>query len=155
MSYRTVVVTFILFFCCGAVTKATEMVYPSPEITPAQVVAIQLKGLQYNDMPSEDFGIRQAWEFAHPRNRSVTGPVSRFTKMLKGPNFNIMLNHLSHEVIRAKSDERWKKFEVFMEAANGDVMKFLWIVEKVTEGQFKDCWMTTSVSVPLLTGQGS
>jgi hypothetical protein len=44
---------------------------------------------------------------------------------------------------------------VFMEAGNGKVMQFAWIVEKVTEGRFKDCWMTVAVSAPRLAGQGS
>jgi hypothetical protein len=42
-----------------------------------------------------------------------------------------------------------------MEAGNGKVMQFAWIVEKVTEGRFKDCWMTVAVSAPRLAGQGS
>ena len=155
MLCRNLVAIFISFFCFGATAEAREMVYPSPNISPAQVVAIQLSGLQYNDVPSDDSGIRQAWEFAHPRNRSVTGPVSRFIKMVKGPNFGLMLNHSSHKILQAESREGWQQFDVFVEAANGDVLKFLWIVEKVTDGQFENCWMTTSVSAPLLAGQGS
>jgi hypothetical protein len=42
-----------------------------------------------------------------------------------------------------------------MEAGNGDVMQFAWIVEKVTEGRYRDCWMTVAVSAPRLSGQGS
>jgi hypothetical protein len=42
-----------------------------------------------------------------------------------------------------------------MEAGNGDVMQFAWIVEKVTEGRHRDCWMTVAVSAPRLSGQGS
>ena len=80
--------------------RAAEMVYPNPDIAPAEVIAIQLNGLQYNDMPDADAGIRQTWAFAHPRNRAMTGPLPRFAMMLKGPGYDIMLNHASHQIMR-------------------------------------------------------
>ena len=56
-----------------------------PGYSPAEVIAIQLHGLQYNDTPQTDAGVNQTWEFAHPRNRAMTGWLSRFATMLKGP----------------------------------------------------------------------
>ena len=47
------------------------------------------------------------------------------------------------------------QFDVFMESGNGKLLQFAWIVEKVTEGQYKDCWMTVAVSAPRSAGQGS
>ena len=44
---------------------------------------------------------------------------------------------------------------VFMETENGKIMQFAWIVERVVEGRYKDCWMTVAVSAPRLAGQGS
>ena len=112
-------------------------------------------GLQHNDSPTTDAGIRQTWAFAHPRNRLMTGPLERFTTMLKGPGYDMMLNHASHEIVPTNSSEGWRRFDVFMEAGNGRGMQFEWIVEKVTKGWFKDCWMTVAVSAPRLAGQGS
>ena len=106
-------------------------------------------------MPETDAGIRQAWAFAHPRNRVSTGPLPRFTMMLKGPGYEMMLDHASHEIQPAKIGEGWRQFNVILEAGNGDVMQFSWIVEKVTEGRYQDCWMTVAVSAPRLSGQGS
>ena len=147
------VVLTLLFFSTAA--RATEMVYPSPDIAPAEVIAIQLNGLQYNDTPDIDTGIRQTWAFAHPRNRVMTGPLPRFATMLKGPGYDIMLNHASHQIVPANSGDGWRQFDVFMEASNGKVLEFAWIVEKVTEGRYKDCWMTVAVSAPQPAGQGS
>ena len=147
------VVLTLLFFSTAA--RATEMVYPSPDIAPAEVIAIQLNGLQYNDAPDIDAGIRQTWAFAHPRNRVMTGPLSRFATMLKGPGYGMMLNHASHQIVPANSGDGWRQFDVFMEAGNGKVLEFAWIVEKVTEGRYKDCWMTVAVSAPRPSGQGS
>ena len=155
MLYRTVlhVLLALLFFSTAA--RSADMVYPNPDIAPVEVVSIQLNGLKYNDAPETDFGIRQTWEFAHPRNRAITGPLQQFTNMLKSPSYVVMLNHASHQIVPVNSGDGWRKFDVFMEAGSGTVMQFAWIVEKVTEGRYKDCWMTVAVSAPRPSGQGS
>ena len=144
-----------------AVAYAGDLVRPDPSIAPAEVVAIQLMGLKNNDLIETDFGIRQTWSFAHPKNRNVTGPFPRFAQMLKGPGYSVLLNHKSHEIRNGPStsksktndDENRRQFDVFMETAKGDILYFSWIVQKVATGQFKDCWMTVSVSAPRPAGQ--
>ena len=144
-----------------AAAYAGDLVRPDPSIAPAEVVAIQLMGLKNNDLVETDFGIRQTWSFAHPKNRNVTGPFPRFAQMLKGPGYSVLLNHKSHEIRSglgapkgsASSDEIRRQFDVFMETARGNILHFSWIVEKVASGQFKDCWMTVSVSAPRPVGQ--
>ena len=155
MRYRTIlgVLLTLLFFTAPA--RAAEMVYPNPDIAPAEVIAIQLNGLQYNDSPQIDAGIRQTWAFAHPRNRAMTGPLNRFANMLKGPGYDMLLYHASHQIVPANSGDGWRQFDVLMEAGSGKVLQFAWIVEKVTEGRYKDCWMTVAVSAPRPAGQGS
>jgi len=155
MIYRRICIAFLLWCLPILPAMATDMVTPSPDIAPGEVIAIQLNGLQYNDTPETDAGIRQTWAFAHPRNRAATGPLPRFATMLKGPGYDLMLNHVSHRITPAKSGLDWQQFDVLMEASNGDVVHFSWVVEKVTEGRYKDCWMTVAVSAPRLAGQGS
>ena len=144
-----------------AVAYAGDFVRPDPSIAPSEVVAIQLMGLKNNDLIETDFGIRQTWSFAHPKNRNVTGPFPRFVQMLKGPGYSELLNHKSHEIRNGLStskgkindDKNRRQFGVFMETAKGDILYFSWIVQKVATGQFKDCWMTISVSAPRPAGQ--
>ena len=155
MQFRSFFAFLILCLCIRTTASTAELVYPNPDIAPAEVIAIQLNGLKHNDSPETDAGIRQTWEFAHPRNRAMTGPLKRFTTMLKGPGYDVMLNHASHEIVPANSGEGWRQFDVFMETENGDVMQFAWIVEKVTDGRYKNCWMTVAVSAPRLAGRGS
>ena len=155
MRYRTILSVFLTFLFFSAPARAAEMVYPNPDIAPVEVIAIQLNGLQYNDSPEIDAGIRQTWAFAHPRNRAMTGPLHRFANMLKGPGYDMMLYHASHQIVPANSGDGWRQFDVFMESGNGKLLQFAWIVEKVTEGQYKDCWMTVAVSAPRSAGQGS
>ena len=155
MQFRSFFAFLILCLCIRTTASTAELVYPNPDIAPAEVIAIQLNGLQHNDSPETDAGIRQTWAFAHPRNRAMTGPLKRFTTMLKGPGYGVMLNHASHEIVPANSGEGWRQFDVFMETENGEVMQFAWIVEKVTDGRYKNCWMTVAVSAPRLAGRGS
>ena len=83
MLYRAIFTVLISLLCFSTTARTAELVYPNPDIAPAEVIAIQLNGLQYNDSPETDAGIRQTWAFAHPRNRATTGPLPRFASMLK------------------------------------------------------------------------
>ncbi len=139
----------------GFMARAAELVVPDPSIAPEEVVAIQMKALQFNDNPSPDFGIAQTWNFAHPRNRAMTGPLPRFASMLKGPAYGQMLNHASHRIVPVPGNDNRATFDVFMEASSGKVLYFNWSVELVEGGEFDNCWMTVAVSMPRLAGQGS
>ena len=158
--FRGGVLAAMGWLACAA-AFAGDLVRPNPSIAPVEVVAIQLMGLKNNDLVETDFGIRQTWSFAHPKNRNVTGPFPRFAQMLKGPGYSVLLNHKSHEIRngsgvpkgRTGNDEISRQFDVFMETAKGDILYFSWIVQKVATGQFKDCWMTVSVSAPRPAGQ--
>ena len=159
--YLRIGVLAVIGWVACAAAYADDLVRPDPSIAPAEVVAIQLMGLKNNDLVETDFGIRQTWSFAHPKNRNVTGPFPRFAQMLKGPGYSVLLNHKSHEILVGpgtvkgkKSDEEARKqFDVLMETEKGDILYFSWIVQKVVTGQFKDCWMTVSVSAPRPAGQ--
>ena len=135
--------------------RAADLVVPDPSIAPEEVVAIQMKALQFNDNPKPDFGIAQTWNFAHPRNRAMTGPLPRFAGMLKGPAYGQMLNHASHRIVPVPGDGDRVNFDVFMETSRGNVLFFNWAVELVKGGEFDNCWMTVAVSTPRPAGQGS
>ena len=56
---------------------------PNTSLKPFDVIAIQLDSLQRNNIPFNDAGIEQVWEFAHPNNQKNTGPLERFKIMIK------------------------------------------------------------------------
>ena len=70
----------LLTFTC--LSKA-DLIKPNKEISPKQVVEIQLNGLMNNDKDFTDHGIEQTWNFAHPANKQVTGPLPRIKKKQK------------------------------------------------------------------------
>jgi hypothetical protein len=134
------------------ISKA-DILKPNSNIKPKEVVKIQLSGLQKNDLNFKDSGIEQTWNFAHPNNKKVTGPLGNFKRMLKGNSYEMMINHLSHTITQLGSSDKWAQFEVVILDKNKIYHKFNWQVEKYTEeGELKDCWLTSMVSNPIPLG---
>ena len=101
----------------------------------------------------KDSGIEQTWNFAHPNNKRVTGPLSNFKMMIKSDSYGMMINHLSHTITELGSSDKWAQFEVIILDKDKIYHKFNWQVEKYTsEGTLKDCWLTTMVSSPIPLG---
>ncbi|MDA9930826.1 DUF4864 domain-containing protein [Alphaproteobacteria bacterium] len=145
----------VSLFAFQFAARASDLVLPDPSITASEVVAIQMKALQFNDNPVPDFGIAQTWAFAHPRNRMMTGPLQRFAGMMKGRAYGVMLNHASHRIESVSTAENLANFDVFMETPQGRILYFAWTVERVEGGEFDGSWMTVAVSTPRDAGQGS
>ena len=130
-----------------------EILKPRSDIKPAEVIGIQLAGLQKNDYNFKDSGIEQTWNFAHPKNKKVTGPLEKFKKMIKSASYQMMINHLSHTITKIESGDNWVQFEVIILDKEKIYHKFNWQVEKyLIEGPLKDCWLTTMVSSPIPLG---
>ena len=134
-------------------SSTAEILKPSSNIKPSEVVKIQLNGLQKNDLDFKDSGIEQTWNFAHPNNKKVTGPLPNFKRMIKGDAYQMMLDHLSHTITELGSSDNWAQFEVIILDKNKIYHKFNWQVEKyLLDGSLKDCWLTTMVSNPIPLG---
>ena len=144
---------FLFFFLISISISKAEILKPSSGIKPVEVVRIQLTGLQKNDLKFKDSGIEQTWNFAHPNNKKVTGPLGNFKRMIKGDSYQMMINHLSHTITQLGSKDNWAQFEVVILDKNKIYHKFNWQVEKYTlDGDLKDCWLTTMVSNPIPLG---
>ena len=102
-----------IFFIFITIAKA-ELLKPNSDIKPDRVIEIQLSGLQNNDLIYKDSGIEQTWNFAHPNNKKVTGPLDKFKRMIKGDSYQMMINHLSHTITELGSSEKWAQFEVII-----------------------------------------
>ena len=130
-----------------------DLIKPNSGIEPIQVVKIQLRGLKNNDQLYKDGGIEQTWEFAHPRNRKFTGPLTKFKSMIKGDDFSMLLNHKEHKVKEVFLSDDVATFEVIVLNSEKEYFKFKWQVEKFKkDGTLKNCWLTTAVSSPISIG---
>ena len=144
-----IIFAFFLLFC----SSYSDIIKPSKNIEPNEVVKIQLLALMKNDLPNKDNGIIQTWEFAHPNNQEITGPIERFKNMLKTDSYSMLLNHTTHEVIEVYKSSKLATFEVTVLDKEKKYYKFKWQVEKYTsEGFLKGCWLTTAVSQPVPLG---
>lgn len=132
---------------------ASELIEPNPAYAPEEAVAIQLTALQTNNAERTDDGIEQTWVFAHPSNKRMTGPLPRFTQMVKGPKYNVLLNHRTHQIEEALRAENRAVFNVTVVSKTGDAYECEWTVEKVAAGKQAGAWMTSAVTTPQKLGQ--
>ena len=152
INYNLYLKVILIFFLLLKATLA-DIIKPSANIEPNEVVKIQLSALMKNDFPNKDNGIIQTWQFAHPSNQKVTGPIERFKNMLKTDSYSMLLNHSTHEVFEVYKSDNLATFEVMVLDKQKKYYKFKWQVEKYTaEGSLKDCWLTTAVSQPIPLG---
>ena len=143
----------ILFYFLSTNGLKADLVNPSSLIKPKEVIQIQLTGLMKNDNYFKDSGIEQTWNFAHPNNKKVTGPLPNFKRMLKGDSYQMMIDHLSHTITKLGSSDNWAQFEVIILDKNKIYHKFNWQVEKyIEDGELMNCWLTTMVSNPIPLG---
>ena len=155
MLKRQQIIFKVLFFLLISISiSKAELIKPKSSIVPSDVVKIQLTALQKNDLDYKDSGIEQTWNFAHPNNKKVTGPLNNFKRMIKGDSYQMMINHLSHTITQLGSSDIWAQFEVVILDKDKIYHKFNWQVEKYTlDGMLKDCWLTTMVSNPISLGR--
>ena len=152
IKYNFLFKIIIIFFLIFKVSYA-DVLKPNTNIEAMQVVKMQLSALMKNDSPYKDFGIVQTWEFAHPNNQKVTGPLERFKNMIKTDSYSMLINHKDHEIIEVYKSSEITTFEVMVLDKEKKYYKFKWQVEKYKlDGPLKDCWLTTAVSQPMPMG---
>jgi len=117
---------------------------PNTQLTPDQVVHIVIDALKTNDPLKDDDGIAKVFEFASPGNKSATGPLERFTKMIKG-GFAQMLNHTSSEFGAIEIEDDTALQAVWLTTNTGQVTGYVFQIGKQSGGEFDGMWMTESV----------
>ncbi len=122
---------------------------PSPELTPEQVVQIQLNALRHND--SRDRGIEVAFRFASPDNKLQTGPLARFTRMLQQGPYKLMFAYDNASFDPVEIEEGYARQRVTL-IGSGLVVAYEFYLSRQTEGGCIGCWMTDAVIAKRLSG---
>ena len=125
---------------------------PSPDYEPEQVVKIVVDSLQNNSEPG-DQGIATVFRFASPGNRATTGPLERFTRMIKG-GFSDMLNHEDARFDPMKVSGDTAVQAVWLLTNSGKEVGYAFQLSRQQSGEFEGIWMTDAV-VPLGEGPRS
>ena len=145
--------SILIFFCITNISNA-DLIKPEPTLKPLDVLLIQLNSLKNNNIPYKDAGIEQTWEFAHPNNKTITGPLNRFKQMIYSKSYEILISHENSEITIVKETKNISIYKVTILSKDKKKYYYIWQVEKVLfEGVLKDCWMTTSVSSPSYLGE--
>ena len=118
---------------------------PKADLSPEQVVKIQVEALQNND--DMDRGIEITFKFASPANKQLTGPLYRFKQLVKNPLYRPMLNHKLAEYapIQVSGDVATQRVTII--ERNGQATVYLFSLSKQNTPGCEGCWMTDSVSV--------
>ena len=127
---------------------------PNISLKPIDVISIQLNSLQRNNIPFKDAGIEQVWEFAHPNNKRVTGPLEKFKKMIYSKSYQMLIKHENSEITILSEDANRLVYKIYILSSDKKRYSYIWQIEKVEiESDLKGCWMTTSVSPPDFLGE--
>tara|TARA_B100000963_G_scaffold358741_1_gene384099 strand:+ start:105 stop:560 length:456 start_codon:yes stop_codon:yes gene_type:complete len=148
MELKNVIVFFVLIFFTSPI-KA-DFVKPNEKLDPYDVVKIQLEALKNND--ELDRGIKQTWIFAHPNNKSVTGPYERFRIMIYGQQYKFLLNHSSHKIKLVTNSPNTYVYRIEVLTDNKKLFFYEWHVQKGSSDNCKNCWFTSAVSQPVDQG---
>ena len=148
-----ILLKFILFFLLSINISSADLLKPNTILEPIDVLMIQLNSLKNNNIPYKDAGIEQTWEFAHPNNKKVTGPLEKFKKMIYSENYQLLIDHENYEIIILKQSKNILVYKVSILSKDKKKYYYIWQIAKVVEdGNLKDCWMTTGVSNPEFLG---
>lgn len=139
-----IVVVVIAAGCTSAPDPlaAVREAEPSPELSPREVVEIQLRAFGNNNAENE--GIAIAYRFASPSNRMSTGPLPRFTAMVQGPQYRIMLEHDRAEFLDVVMREGVAFQRVVLHRGSEQTV-FDFVLQRQDTAEYADCWMTEAV----------
>ena len=143
---------FTFFFLLTNFSNA-DLAKPNISLKPFDVLMIQLNSLQNNNVPYKDAGIEQTWEFAHPNNKIMTGPLKKFKQMIYSKSYEILIRHEKSEITILNETNNKSVYKVYILSKDKKKYYYIWQIEKVLKnGNLENCWMTTSVSSPEYIG---
>jgi hypothetical protein len=122
---------------------AGQLQQPDPDLSPADVVRVQLAGLA--DARGDGLGVLQCFLFASPRNRLATGPLDWFAEMVRTEPFARLARPRAVLVGEPQIDGRFAKLLVTTIGRDDQLHAFAFILYRQDAAPFADCWMTEAV----------
>ena len=129
----------------AAADEAAPDLQPDPDLSPDDVVRIQVEALQNND--AADPGIEITFRFAPPANKQATGPLFRFAQLVKNPVYSPMLNHKLAEYGPMQRDGDTATQRVTIVEQDGSATVYLFSLSRQSEPPCLGCWLTDRVTV--------
>jgi len=152
IAHRCVILMFAALLLAIPKIAISEGITEGPNETysPQQVISIVLSSMQNN--AADDEGIATVFRFTSPDNKLVTGPLQRFTQMIKR-GFPDMLNHTSvrYDDIDIVNDTAVQA--VWLQAQSGTEYGYEFKLSIQRGGIHDGMWMTDSV-IPIGKNMG-
>jgi hypothetical protein len=118
---------------------------PAPQLSPLDVVKIQVYALEHLNEPTPNAGIWTTFQFASPVNRGVTGPYGHFLQLIKSAANRAFLDARSAQFSGARRNGSSAEITVELEDQERLRSRFIFSLSLQGAGPFKDCWMTDGV----------
>ncbi len=134
------------------VTARPAAIGPNPSLTPRQVVERQLAALKTVDQPFKDAGFATVFNFTSPENRAQSGPFPRFAQMIRS-GFGELINHKKSHLAATLQQGAEAAQPVEITSVSGRVTRYIFILRRQQQGEYKGCWMTDGV-LPQQTDSG-
>ena len=118
---------------------------PDPSLSPEDVVHIQIGALQDNDAPYENRGIEVTFNFASPSNKRMTGPLERFTAMVRSQVYGPMIDHRDAKYENLMVDGEVAQMDVIINSSDGEYLGYRFVLSRQRGNRYEGSWMTDAV----------
>ncbi|MBL6605284.1 MAG: hypothetical protein ISQ23_02610 [Alphaproteobacteria bacterium] len=153
----------------NSAANPSDFIEPASTLSPEEVVEIQLLGLQAAGTDRRA-GIEQVWRFAHPDNRKMTGPISRFSQLFDLPAYAPLIGLQDYVINDRALSNTEARFVITVRARDGAAYGYVWTLRTLPASLAPDAdykadntqdesapenqliWMTTAVSAPYAGG---
>lgn len=137
-------IALLLGLACG-VAQAQDAASrgPSPDLEPVQVVEAMLLALKKNT----EQGIAELYRFSSPGNRERTGPLERFSAMIR-EGFPDMLGHKAARAAPPLIDGDRAMVPVELVGSDEQLHRYIFIFSRQTTPDCSGCWLADAVAPP-------
>ena len=132
--------------------KGRKVCAIKPSMSARDIVKLQMDALQNND--KNDSGIKKAYEYASKANKEITGPYSKFRKMVRNDVYKHLINckrwRFVPRSVRKKKDEEYS-VDVEVESKDNNFYTYTFTLTRQSPTLF---WRTDSVKLVDLRVEG-
>jgi hypothetical protein len=117
---------------------------PSPKLSPEDVIRFQVGALSGKGELAQR--IKRCYRFASPANRQNTGPIEKFERMIRSPEYAALLDARRFLVGRAHVESpELAHLLVTLVDGDGTLTCYRCFLTKQSAPPYRDCWMTDAV----------
>lgn len=132
----------------GGLRAPAGIAQPAPGQSPHTVVSLQLAALRQVDEPAPEAGFATVFRFASPENQRQTGPLPRFSRLLRSGPYGALINHREAQVLAAIEQDGQAQVPVDVTSRSGRVYRFVFLLRRVADPACPGCWRTDGVIPP-------